>query len=149
MFNFKNRRTVLEQKVIDLEIQNKELRESNEKLLLRRFSVIDTLNESIPEGATDRRAYMTDVVTFYTRIFEKKLPHFISVQLDSLSKLGLSDRDYDIFRSNINVFYLIDDWMNECKREYLGDLEQQRLDVTEELNFVEKLKGDYITTTEE
>lgn len=142
---FGDRKTELENRIRDLEIQIKELHRDKEDLMLRRFSVMDTLDESIPEGATERRAYMTDVTNFYVRVFRKKIPHFISMQLDMLSKMGQTERQYDVYRSNINVFYLIDDWMQRCEREYLGDLEAQRDDVTEDLEFVEKLKGDYIT----
>lgn len=143
---FNHRRPELLNKIENLEQRIKVLQQDNEDLAARRFSVIDTLNESVPEGATERRAYMTDVMNFYVRIFKNKLPHFISMQLDSLSKIGQSEKTYDIYRANINVFYLIDEWMKKCEIEYLGDLETQRDDVTEALNLVEELKETYITT---
>lgn len=143
IFNY--RRTELLKQIESLERKNKVLESEKEDALARRFSVVDAMNESIPEGATERRAYMTDVTNFYVRVFRKKLPHFVSVQLDSLSKIGGTEKQYDTFRANINVFYLIDEWMRKCEIEYLGDLEAQRDDVSEALNLVERLKEEHIT----
>jgi hypothetical protein len=142
---FNHRRTELLKQIESLEKKVRALERDLEDALVRRFSVIDTLDESIPDGATERRAYMTDVTNFYVRIFRKKLPHFISLQLHELSKIGQPERMYDTYRANINVLYLIDEWMHKCEVEYLGDLESQRDDVTEALNLVDAMKREYIT----
>jgi len=99
--------------------------------------------EAIPKDQNGRKKYMGDVSLFYTTLFKEKLRHFIGDQLNELAKIGRSERGEDMIRSNINCFRLIDEWMEKCTNEHLGDLEEMRNRFQNDKDFTNELKKTY------
>lgn len=84
------------------------------------------IKSDIPEETNARRGYMSDVTLFYSKIFKKKINHMISLQKDALAIIGKKEQEYDLYRSNINCFSLIDDWMRECEVEHFQNVQIKR-----------------------
>lgn len=130
-----------------LKIEIGQLREENERLkkeLSVRRSVVDLFEESIPKDQSDRKDYMSKIAVFYGTVFKSKLAHMIYQQKDTLSKLGLTKQEEDIFRSNINCLHLIDEWCEQRTNEYLGDIRQMQEGVDDDNIFISNLKSKYI-----
>ncbi len=119
-----------------------ELQEAKNERDARR-SVIYLLNEKTPENVNERKTYMADITTFYRKIFKSKIDHMISAQKDALSILGRTVLEYDLFRSNINVLFLIDDWMSQCEREHLSDIGEARQKAEDSLGIISEMEGKY------
>lgn len=100
-------------------------------------------DEAIPKDQTGRKKYMGDVSLFYTMTFKDKLKHFIGDQLNELARIGRSERGDDLIRANISCFRLIDEWMEKCQNEHLGDLEEMRNRFQDDKNFTSELKKTY------
>ena len=142
MFFTSNRTSELQQRINNLEKRLKEKDKQIEHLLVRR-SVIEMLKENIPIQGLAREKYVADISIFYVSIFKDKITHFISLQKEALSQMGRPDREYEIYRSNINCFLLIDDWMQTLTNEHLGDLEEKRSAAELASEFVGELKVKY------
>ncbi len=119
----------LENKIRILEAPRKEL-----------FALFDDV---VPKEQNGRKKYMGDVSLFYTMTFKDKLKHFIGNQLEELAMFGRTDRGSDIIRSNINCFRLIDEWMDKCTNEHLGDLEEMRSRFQDDKTFISEVKKTY------
>lgn len=136
---FRNRIPELQNKIKEQEEIIKNLEAERDA----RHSIKGMLTEAIPMSATERRKYVSDIALFYSTIFKNKIPHFITLQQEALSQVGRSEREYDIYRSNINCFYLIDDWMQERTNEHFGDLEESRINAINGEELVDNLRTKY------
>lgn len=83
-------------------------------------------DEDIPKDQSARKQYVADIAIAYSKFFQKKIPHFISLQMQDLAQIGRTERGTDIIRSNINCFRIIEEWMKEKTNEHLGNLEEGR-----------------------
>lgn len=106
----------------------------NEKRLLFLFE------ESIPLSKQERERYVSDIAFFYSTIFKKKLQHFIGMQLEELARIGRTEIDDNIIRSNISCFRLIDEWMEKKTNEHIGNVENIRLNLETDQDFINDLK---------
>lgn len=101
------------------------------------------LEENIPKEKNKRIAYMGDVALFYQKIFKNKIAHFITLQKDMLAVIGLTEAEYSLYRSNINCFHLIDDWMRKCDIEYSSEMEiksRMASGESENIDFINNIK---------
>ncbi len=101
------------------------------------------LNEDIPVEQNARKNYFSDITMFYTKIFKKKIAQMISAQKDALTILGKTEKEYDLFRSCVNVFSLLDDWFTQSEREHLSDLEEARQRVENSMSEVDEINRKY------
>lgn len=108
-----------------------------------RKEIFALFNEAIPKEQNGRKKYMGDVALFYSTIFKDKLRSFIGDQLNELGKIGRSERGEDLLRSNVSCFRLIDEWMEKCTSEYMGDLEDLRNRSSDNKEFSNNLKKTY------
>lgn len=137
-----------------LKIEIGQLKDENENLknklavlqkeIAIRRSVVDLMSEAIPKEQQSRRGYMQAVAAFYGTAFKDKLAHLIYQQKDTLSRLGLTKQEEDIFRSNINCLNLIDEWFEARTNEYLGDLHQVRENLDQDGEFINNIKDKYL-----
>lgn len=125
-----------------IQVLQEEIKKLKAKLELNN-SIGFLLDEAIPEGETKRKRYMADISLFYSTIFRDKLKHFIGLQMEELSKLGRTEKEYEIFRSNINCFHLINDWMELRTNEHLGNLEELRNKFIDDKEFINNFKKTY------
>jgi|6_EtaG_2_1085325.scaffolds.fasta_scaffold16778_2 hypothetical protein len=124
-----------------IQLQNK-IKELEEKLSLK-DKLVFMLEESIPKEATARKKYVGDVALFYQSVFKDKLKHFIGEQLLELALIGRTEPMNDIFRSNINCFRIMDEWMQSKTNEYIGDVEEIRKSAENNKDFINNLKKTY------
>lgn len=140
MFNkSKEKIHALQEKIKKLEEEQKELKD----ILYARNSVSFLLEESIPKEQNERKTYMGDIALFYISIFKEKLKHFVGLQMQELSQVGREEKVNEIFRSNINCFNLISEWMEERTKEHLGNLEVMRNSFDEDDKFINNFKETY------
>jgi len=128
-----------EKRIKELENEIKTLREEK----TARDSVVFFLDEKIPKEEKARKKYMADISFFHNTIFKDKITQFISLQQEQLSQIGHPEKQYDIWRSNINCFRLIDEWMERCSSEYYGDLQEIRSRLDNDDDFINKIKETY------
>jgi len=129
----------ISQEILQLQEKIKEL----EQQLTFKNEIVALLNESIPETQNERKKYMGDVALFYSSIFKNKLKHFITQQLEELAQIGRTELSTNIIRANINVFRLIDEWMEERTNEHIGNIEQIRRSFDNEDDFINNMKKTY------
>lgn len=132
----------LKNKIASLEITLKQ-KESQLLELEKLRTVLFVLDESIPEGETLRKKYVSDIAFFYGTVFQEKLKHFIGMQMEELSQVGRSEEMYAIIRSNINCFRLIDEWCDKMTKEHFGNLEALRQQASGQDDFINKMKQEY------
>lgn len=108
-----------------------------------RKDIFALFDDVVPKGQTERKKYMGDISLFYTMTFKDKLKHFIGDQLQELAKIGRTERGEDLIRANVNCFRLIDEWMEKCTNEHLGDLEEMRHRFQEDKSFINEVKKTY------
>jgi hypothetical protein len=125
----------LQKKVDFLVAENKKLKE---ELSVRR-EPIEVLDKKIM-GEDKRKKYISDIYIFYNNIFKNKLAELIQDQKDALSALGLPEKIYDIYRSNINCLHLFQDWFERCEVEHLGDIEEKKMEQEDE-SVINRLKS--------
>lgn len=101
------------------------------------------LEESVPTSQNERRKYVADIAFFYATVFQKKLKHFIGLQLEELAQIGRSELGNDIIRSNINCFRLIDEWMQKKTNEHAGNMQDIRNSFSNEKDFIKEIKKTY------
>jgi|GEM_PF-6873221 len=111
--------------------------------LYAKQSVVFMLEEAIPKEQEARKQYMGDIALFFTSIFKDKLKHLISLQMEELSQVGRTEEINEMFRSNINCFRIIQEWMEEKTKEHLGDLETMRDSFDENEKFISNFKETY------
>lgn len=136
----------LNTRIEDLKKEVKTLSKENNSLKNDRGKnreFLHMLDESIPKEEIARKKYMGDVTAFHQLAFKEKLKHFISMQYEELGRLGHTDKEYELYRSNINCFFLIDEWMLKCTREHLGDLATMRQKAVSDDEFITKMKDLY------
>ena len=108
--------------ILQLQKENIELKA---KLEIKN-KLVFIFDESIPEEAGKRRAYVSSVAGFYGTLFEKKIKHFIGLQMEELAQIGRTELSTNIIRANINCLRIIDEWMLKMTNEHLGDLNKIR-----------------------
>ena len=133
----------LQEKIRVLEKIRVENEERIKNLEAPRKELLFMLEEAIPKDQTGRKKYMGDIPVFYTTTFKEKLKHFIGEQLSELSQIGRSVELQNIIRANINCFNLIDEWMEKCTNEHLGNLTEMRNSFENEKEFISALKKTY------
>lgn len=134
----------LQEKIRRLEEENRNFLKQIEKLEAPRKELLFILDDAVPKDQNGRKKYMGDVALFYTSTFKEKLKHFIGEQMRSLSKFGrgVGESD-DVLRANINCFNLIDEWMEKCTNEHLGNLTEMRNSFGDGKKFISELKKTY------
>lgn len=100
--------------------------ETLEKLLVAKNSIKGTLDKLIPKEEQERKNFVSDVTINYERFLKKLLLQVIEDQKDILVRLGLTERESDFFRSNINVCNLIDEWCLRQVSEHGGNMVEIR-----------------------
>jgi len=111
----------LQKKVDLLVLENNKLKK---EISIRR-EPIDLLERKIM-GAEQRQKYISEIYVFYNNIFKDRINEMIQDQKDALAVFGLTDRESDIYRSNINCLNLFKDWFEGCRVEHLGDIEEKK-----------------------
>ncbi len=130
------------------ELQNK-IKEQNEtikkleSLVYAHNSLLEFFDDTKKMSETERKKYVSDVAMAYVTVFKKQFPKFIFDQQQALSIYGRSKDEYDIFRCNINVIRLFEEWMIKMTNEHLGDLEAAREKVSETEEFTSNFRETY------
>lgn len=119
------------------------IKELEEKLEYKK-QLVFTLDESIPNDQNGRKQYMSDVAAFYALVFKNKIPHFISLQMEELAVIGRTELGSNIIRSHISCFRLIDEWMQKCTNEHLGNLNEARQSFNEDDKVISNIKEKYV-----
>lgn len=151
---FRNRQTALlkeeienkDKQILALETALKNKEQRIENLLAEMYAhstLVEFFNPDKKMGETERKKYVSDVALSYINVFKKKFPEFIFDQQQALSIYGRPEKEYDIFRCNINVIRLFEEWMIKLTNEHLGDLEESRENVVDAQNLVAELRENY------
>lgn len=123
--------------------QNIEIEKLN-RLLHAKHSVIDSFDDKKKQmGETERKKYVSDIAAAYVAFFKNQFKEAINAQMQALSEVGRSDEEYKLYRSNINVLRLLEDWMILKTNEHLGDLEEARNRVEETKDFTSNFRETY------
>lgn len=124
-----------------LQLKNK-IKELEEELKMKK-SISFLLDETIPIEENQRKIYMADISLFYEKIFKNKLKHFIGSQMSELAQFGRSEKWSDFLKASINVFRIIDEWMELRTNEHLGDLEEMRNRFQDDKEFINNFNKTY------
>lgn len=103
-----------------------------------------TLDDSIPKDQNGRKEYMSNVAAFYALVFKNKIPNFISLQMEELAQIGRTELGSNVIRSNINCFRIIDEWMQDCTNEHMGNLNEARQSFNEDDKIISNIKEKYV-----
>jgi hypothetical protein len=138
---FRNRQTALQDKKRIEELEN-ELKKTQALLNAHTF-LTEFFDDTKQMSETERKKYVSDIALSYVTVFKKQFPKFIFDQQQALSVYNRPEKEYDIYRCNINVIRLFEEWMIKMTNEHLGDLEESRNKVVETEDFINNLRGKY------
>lgn len=125
-----------------LKKENEELKEKIEELKVVR-SIESLLKAAMPMEQGARKNFVSQVALFYTTAFKDKLAEMVGDQMKVLSKIGLTNQEENILRSNINCLNLINDWCNELTNEHLGDIQMARNGLEDTFDITSEIKDKY------
>lgn len=138
MFNFLKRKERIQDENKEIEKLKERIKEL-EDLLNARLSVKASMDNGIPRKTTERKQYVAQVALFYS-VFKKVIENFIYLQHKELQIWGRSEKVYDFYRANINVFNLIDEWMQERVNEHFAYLQEGKTEQEKNEELINNMK---------
>ena len=101
--------------------------------------------ENYLDGLDDaaRKNYLQRWAGFFPTTLKPQLLSMVEQQKNALAMFGLTDRETDIYRANINALRLLLEWGGLRMNEYLGNLEEIRRTAETDRDIISELGKKY------
>lgn len=115
-----------------------------EKIGQARLKILDGVDDYLASlDDVKRREYVHRVAGIFPDTLKPQLESMIQLQKNTLARFGLSERESDILRANINGLLLLMEWGERCVNEQLGNVEEIRRKQQADENIISNLKDRY------